>query len=70
MSAVWLAFATDMAGTPARIDELPLSVVDPDSIPRVARGLWRYWIARFKGRKSISLAVSANDHRFKTSFGS
>ena len=70
MSAVWLAFTTDMAGTPAGIDELPLPIVNPDSIPGMTRGLWRYWIARFEGRKSIALAMAANDHRFKTGFGS
>ena len=70
MPTVWLAFTTDMAGTPARIDEFPLSVVNPDSIPGMTCGLWRYWIARFEGRKAISLAVASNDHRFKASFGS
>ena len=70
MSTVWLAFTADMAGTPARVDELPLSVVYPDSIPGMTPGLWRYWIARFEGRKPKSLAVAANDHRFKASFGS
>ena len=39
MSTVWLAFTTDVAGTPARVDELPLSAVNPDSIPGMARGL-------------------------------
>ena len=70
MSAVWLAFTTDMAGTPARIDELPLPIVNPDGIPGMTCGLWWYWIARFEGRESIALAVAANDYRFKTSFGS
>ena len=70
MSTVWLALTTDMAGTPARIDELPLSIVNPDSVPGMTHGLWWYWIARFEGRKSISLAVAANDHRLKASFSS
>ena len=70
MPTVWLAFTADMAGTPARVDELPLSVVNPDSIPGMTPGLWRYWIARFEGRKPKSFAVAANDHRFKASFGS
>ena len=70
MPTVWLAFTTDMAGTPAWIDEFPLSVVNLDSIPGMTCGLWRYWIARFEGREAISLAVASNDHRFKASFGS
>ncbi len=70
MSTVWLAFTADMAGPPARIDELPLSVVDLNSVPGMTPGLWRYWIARFEGRKPKSLTVAANDHRFKASFGS
>ena len=70
MSTVWLAFTADMASTPARVDELPLPVVNPDRIPGMTPRFWRYRIARFEGGKPKSFAVAANDHRFKASFGS
>ena len=70
MLIIRLAFPVDVTSTPTAVDELPLSVINPDSVPSMRRVFRWQWCAWRKGRETESFAVAANDDRFKTSFRS
>ena len=66
---VGLAFAADVAGAPATVEELPFAVVDFHGVPRVGRVLGRDGRAGCERRKTKALAVAADDEALETSFG-
>ena len=66
MLVIGLTLPIDITGTPTTVDELPLSVVNLDSIPSMRRVFRRKWCARGQCRKTESFAVATNDDRFET----
>lgn len=66
---IGLAFAADVAGTPAGVNEFPFAVVDFDGVPRVAlghRGDGRAWR---EGGEAVAFSVAADDDGFEAGFG-
>ena len=58
-----------MPGTPARIDEFPLPIVDLDGVPSVGAVFGWDRLARLERGEACAFAVTRDDKRFEAGFG-